>query len=374
MKLISFFFLLVFICQYGFSKNISVSILDGKKINSCVIEIKRGTYSLSTKDKVWILSKGSRISISEGVEVAIDDSVKFRASKIDLKGSDYVNHFEIQTKNNSYKFDDDLRVFMLNGEIKFINDVDLDHYVAGVVEGEAGYGLPMEYYKLQAILCRTYALKNLSRHEHEGFNLCDKVHCQVYHHKCGKNDIVKSTASTSGLVVVDHDLNLINTTFHSNCGGQTCNSEDVWVMPVSYLKSIKDSFCLNSKHSRWQIKIKKKDFKTFFSENKPVDSIELKSLINICQDSARFPRKRIISTPLTKVRSDLELNSTFFSIDSQEEDFILYGKGFGHGVGLCQEGGIEMARQGFSYIDILKYYYTSVFIVNQRALLFFKED
>jgi stage II sporulation protein D len=366
--------ILIFFCHFGFSKNISVSILEGKSINSCVITIKRGSYFLSSNGKVYSLSKGAKIHILKGLKVVLDDSIKFTTSSLHLKGRDYVNHFEIKSQNNAFKFDDNIKVYMLNGQLRFINEVDIDHYVAGVVEGEAGYGLPLEYYKLQAILCRTYALKNINRHQNEGFNLCDKVHCQVYHHKCGKNDIVKSTASTSGLVVVDHDLELINTTFHSNCGGQTCNSEDVWLTPVSYLRSIKDSFCLNSRHSRWQKTINKKYFKTIFLKNKPDDSLELKSLINICQDTARFPRKTIISTPITKVRSDLNLNSTFFSTDSYSDDFILYGRGFGHGVGLCQEGGIEMSRQGFSYVDILKYYYTSVFIVNQRALLFFKED
>ena len=160
---------------------------------------------------MYVLVGGDQIKITKGLKVEWGDSVAFNASNINLIGGDYVNHFEIHADNHSYKFDDDLRVFMLDNRLEFINDVDLDHYVAGVVEAEAGYNLPLEYYKLQAILCRTYALKNLSRHQHEGFNLCDKVHCQVYHHKCGVNDVVKSTASTSGLVVVDHDLELINT-------------------------------------------------------------------------------------------------------------------------------------------------------------------
>lgn len=359
---------------FGVSRNVAVSILGGKGIHSCVIEIKRGTYSLSSNGKVYVLVGGDQIKITKGLKVEWGDSVAFNASNINLIGGDYVNHFEIHADNHSYKFDDDLRVFMLDNRLEFINDVDLDHYVAGVVEAEAGYNLPLEYYKLQAILCRTYALKNLSRHQHEGYNLCDKVHCQVYHHKCGVNDVVKSTASTSGLVVVDHDLELINTTFHSNCGGQTCNSEDVWVKPVSYLKSIKDTFCRNSTHARWQKTLSKSNFKTRYTQNQPADSLSFKSLVSMCQDTARFPKKSILSTPLTKIRSNLNLNSTFFSVEPLGDDVILYGKGFGHGVGLCQEGGIEMAKKGFSYVDILKYYYTSVFIVNQRALLFFKEN
>lgn len=367
--------LLLFLFQVpAKSETISVSILSEIVQDGFTIEIKRGSYSIKHSNKEINLSKGAVLNIQKGGKISLGDSVKFYAKSLVLKGKDYVNHFQINSDNHSYKFDDDLKVVFNGGLPSLINIVDLDHYVAGVVEGEAGYGLPLEYYKLQAILCRTYALKNLSRHDAEGFNLCDKVHCQVYHQKCKKNDIIKATASTSGLVVVDHNLSLINTTFHSNCGGQTSNSEDVWVMPVSYLKSVKDSYCLNSPHALWRKEVGVEEFKTVFSENNPIDSIEFVSVLKLCQDTARFPNKVLISTPLTKVRSGLNLNSTFFSVEQDSTGLTLYGKGFGHGVGLCQEGGIEMAKQGFSYIDILKYYYTKVFIVNQRALLFFKED
>lgn len=369
--IMAFLFLMSFT---SFSKNISISILDGRDLSNFSITVKRGSYSLKGNNKVYLLSVGTKVYVKPGLEVSIGDSVHFSTSSLAIKGSDYVNHFEVELPNHHYKYDDDLQVSMINGKVKLVNDVDLDHYVAGVVEGEAGYGLPLEYYKLQAILCRTYALRNITRHTKEGFNLCDKVHCQVYHNKCKKNDIIKATASTSGLVVVDHSLDLINTTFHSNCGGETCNSEDVWISPVSYLKSIKDSFCLNSPHSTWQKEISKVDFKTVFSKNEPIDSFAFESLLDFCQDTARFPHKKLISTRLTKVRSGLGLKSTYFSVESDSLSVVLYGRGFGHGVGLCQEGGIEMARLGYSYVDILKYYYTGVFIVNQRALLFFKEN
>ena len=108
--------------------------------------------------------------------------------------------------------------------------------------------------------------------------------------------------------------------------------------------------------------------------DKPLDSLDFQSLSTFCQDTARFPNKNLHSTQLTKVRSALNLRSTYFSVEQQGSNLMLFGKGFGDGVGLCQEGGIEMAKQHHSYLDILKYYYTKVFIVNQRALLFFKEE
>ena len=358
----------------GFSKNISVSILNAEDLNDCSITVIRGSYTLRQENKFYILSKGSKVLIHEGQYLSIGDSVRFKIDALDIIGTDYINHFEISFRGKSIKYDDHLHIERHGHKIRLINEVDLDRYVAGVVEGEAGYNLPLEYYKLQAILCRTYALKNINRHEKEGFELCDKVHCQVYHSKCQKNDIIKATSATSGLVVVDHDLELINTTFHSNCGGQTCNSEDVWLTPVSYLRSVKDSFCHFSPHSTWKKKFNKREFISVFSQNKPLDSLDFQSLITFCQDTSRFPNKNLHSTQLTKVRSALNLKSTYFSVEQQGSNLMLFGKGFGHGVGLCQEGGIEMAKQHYSYVDILKYYYTKVFIVNQRALLFFKEE
>ncbi|MAS52358.1 MAG: hypothetical protein CMD20_04050 [Flavobacteriales bacterium] len=370
LSILAFFALLPF----SFSKNISVSILGGEDLNNFSITIKRGSYSLKLDKKVYNLSVGNRVIIEHGQYASIGDSIRFKITSFKMIGDDYVNHFEVSLGMRSITYDDHLYVQMYKNQIRLINEVDLDRYVAGVVEGEAGYNLPLEYYKLQAILCRTYALKNLDRHSKDGFDLCDKVHCQVYHKKCKQNDIIKATASTSGLVVVDHDLELINTTFHSNCGGQTCNSEDVWITPVSYLRSVKDSFCHFSPHYLWEKKISQKDFITVFTQNKPVDSLKRQSLVSFCQDTARCPNKNLHSIHLTKVRSALDLKSTYFSVEKQGSNLTLYGKGFGHGVGLCQEGGMEMARRSYSYVDILKYYYTKVFIVNQRALLFFKEE
>jgi len=268
-KIAFVFIVLIVGFQIGNCKTLSVSILGGSNIQSADIVVERGLYTLTIKGKNYTFKKGDKLSISSGLLVNIGDSVKLRVEQLLLKGHDYVNHFTIRYKTHIHKYDDDLQVINTLPFITFINDVDLDHYVAGVVEGEAGYNLSLEYYKLQAILCRTYALNNFSRHLSEGYNLCDKVHCQVYHKKCTKNDIIQATSATSGLVVVDDDLELINTTFHSNCGGQTCNSEDVWVSEMDYLKSVKDSFCTKQPHARWKKTFSVEYFESVFFRKWP---------------------------------------------------------------------------------------------------------
>jgi stage II sporulation protein D len=73
------------------------------------------------------------------------------------------------------------------------------------------------------------------------------------------------------------------------------------------------------------------------------------------------------------VREDLKLKSTFFSVTTTGEQVVLNGRGFGHGVGLCQEGAMHMARDGKSYIEILRHYYTDVHLVDVNTLDFFRD-
>jgi stage II sporulation protein D len=141
-------------------------------------------------------------------------------------------------------------------EPQLINTVNLDSYVSRVLIEEVGYNVPDEYLKIQAIISRTYALRNLRRHKDDGFDLCNKVHCQVYH---GKKEIPSSihtaTASTSGTVITDQKGEPILATFHANCGGKTANSEHVWNNPMPYLVSKIDTFCLNQRSADWNMEL-----------------------------------------------------------------------------------------------------------------------
>ena len=113
------------------------------------------------------------------------------------------------------------------------------------------------------MISRTYALANKRRHETEGYHLCDKVHCQVYHHKTENPDIIESAYLTSGYVITDADIQLVTAAFHSNCGGYTQNSEDVWSSSRSYLVGKKDTFCLEMPHAHWEKKISSLDWKKY---------------------------------------------------------------------------------------------------------------
>lgn len=276
-------------------------------------------------------------------------------------------------------YDDDLEASVIQSGLKLLNKVDIEDYVAGVVESEGGPRNSSEYYKLQAILCRTYSLNNMRKHEVDSFNLCDQVHCQAYKGKTNNTNILNAVYDTKGLVIVDDDLNLISATFHSNCGGQTVNSEDVWLLSASYLRSVKDTFCLRMPNAKWQKKIEAKDWLNYLSSkfNFPVsDSLSTLKALSYAQANGRelFFIDKYFNIPLKTIRTDMQLKSTYFSLEQGNDSVIFNGRGYGHGVGLCQEGAMRMAQYGISFKEIINFYYTKVHLVDLAALSFFRED
>jgi stage II sporulation protein D len=260
-----------------------------------------------------------------------------------------------------------------------INKVEIEKYIGGVVESESGTRTSLEYYKLQSILCRTYLLAHITRHTPEGFQVCDDVHCQAYLSRTTDADVKKGVAETKGLVVVDNDLNLITAAFHSNCGGQTVASQDVWAMSTSYLKSVKDTFCLHQTHAHWKRNIPLEDWRAYLQlkHKYPVDdSLKLNDATSFSQPNGRsvYFTDNELKIPLKTIRADFQLKSTYFSIDQQGESIYFNGRGYGHGVGLCQEGAMHMADLKKSYKEILNFYYQNVHLVDLSALSYFRQE
>jgi stage II sporulation protein D len=191
-------------------------------------------------------------------------------------------------------------------------------------------------------------------------------------------NIIKSVFETKNKIVVDENLNLIEAAFHSNSGGQTLNSEDVWGSKLSYLRSVNDSFSLKMPNAKWERKIAKEDWISYLKikHNYPVDDEDAKLLaFNFKQDTRKsFLESNNVKVPLKIVRADFQLKSTYFSIIPKGDSLIFKGKGFGHGVGMCQEGAMRMAKLGYTYLDILNFYYQNTQLIDLRLLDFFKDE
>jgi len=261
-------------------------------------------------------------------------------------------------------YEGDLEVTTLkSGNLQLINNVEFETYIAGVVQSEI-YGKQTDIFRIQAIISRTWALRNMGKHSAEGFNFCDHVHCQAYHNRCIRPDIMMGAIQSSGETLVDQFGALIETPFHSNSGGETANSEDVWRAALPYLRSVADTFSYHMKQSDWTKTVSIDRWLSYFAKTHKLDTKNAAVRDTLLHFSQEHRRVRILGVPLTRVRVDWQLKSTFFSVsvDSASGNVILHGHGYGHGVGLSQEGTIRMVSLGIAYDSILRHYYTGALL------------
>ncbi len=287
--------------------------------------------------------------------------------------------YVLSPKKDERVYDDHLIVKPLKNELRLINRVNLEKYVAGVVEAESGKEKELEFYKVQAIISRTYALSNRRKFLAKGFNLNDLVDSQVYHGKCRwEPTILEAVRETEGKVLVDSEMKLVTAAFHSNSGGETVRSDHVWSKRLPYLSSRTDEFSLTGDHYSWEQKVHRDQWLQYLSQkyDLSLDDRQISEMATNYQQSSRhvFFMDPSYEIPLKEIRTDWKLKSTFFDIASEGDSLKISGRGFGHGIGLSQEGAMRMAELGFGYVDILHFYYDDVHVIDLRALEFFREE
>ncbi len=256
------------------------------------------------------------------------------------------------------------------GEITVINELGIDGYINGILPREMSPSWPLESLKAQAVVSRTFALKNLNRHNSEGFHLCNKVHCQVYggldSEKEETNEAVRQTLDE----IITYDGVPANSLFFSNCGGRTEEAANAWEKSSAppYLKSVRCRNCKDAPNHLWRTHLGHEEIrsalkKTYPSLEGPIASIKIHSrgksgradFLKIKYAGGSFSLKA--SRFRTLIGPD-RVRSTFFTaIKKAEGGFYFEGRGWGHGVGLCQHGAKGLAEKGASYKKILGFYY-----------------
>lgn len=364
-------FFAFFLALAANAEKIKVRIFSSTKITQAVLSFDVGRYVVCDPSGNPI---SDTLDLNRSVEVKVQGAKVWVAAnayelgvydKISIVSVDSASLFCINpTGKKQRTYEGDIFVKVLkNNTLEFVTEVDFETYISGVVQSEI-YGKPdqTDIFRVQAIISRTWALRNRNKHKADGYNFCDDVHCQAYYNRCIRPEIVFGTLQSVGEVLVDKDGKPIDTPFHSNSGGQTANSEDVWSAKVPYLRSVPDTFSYRMKQSVWKKELKKDDWLGYFAKKHKLntsDSALCEELLNFRQDERKT---RIANIPLTRIRTDFKLKSTFFSVTTEGNKVILNGKGFGHGVGLSQEGAIRMVTLGYKYQEILMHYYTGAII------------
>jgi stage II sporulation protein D len=378
-----FFIYTFFIILSGTSAGqVRVRIFANQKPSSASLTIAEGKYELDVYDgKSISLTAGDPVLMAmynNKIAVKIRNSVSFMCDSLTVKGLTGSDHFYFRINGGSEGrriYSGDLQCISDLGVLVFINICDIEQYIAGVVRTEGGPGKRIEYLKSQAVIGRTFLYKHFDRHGIDRYNLCDNTHCQAFNGISSDTLITRAALETKGLVVLDRDSTLIISAFHSNCGGETSTADFVWLSGHSYIKKVIDPYCINSPNATWEKSITLNEWEAYLKKSGFVPAGTTPLSYNFSQ-LTRQNNYRIgsFSLPFGQIRNDLNLKSAFFSVVKEGSLITFKGRGYGHGVGLCQEGAMVMAARGFKYSDIIKFYYSGVMISDIKNAKIVKND
>ena len=282
-----------------------------------------------------------------------------------------------------------LRIRLENGRAA---DIAMDDYVGGSVLAEAALrGLDADAARsvaeVQAIVSRTYAVANRQRHAHEGFDLCATTHCQVYRPASRwpaelRQLALNAARSTSGAVIT-YAGRPINAVFHADCGGHTSAAATAWRgASPPYLQGLPDGYCVRGGAAPWRAEITLSDLRGALNRRdatrigRRLDTVEVTR-----QDAAGravevvLRGARTVAVRGEQLRSAINaglgehvIRSTRFTVRRSGRALLFEGRGFGHGVGLCQTGTMARARSGHAPLDIIAHYYPGTAVSSLRSL------
>lgn len=373
------FILFAVMSHLSFAQEVRIGLMRSIKIKKVAIHKYQGKYTiygdstdLGTFESVTIDLNSSKVRVnlngilkSFGKVTVIQDTVN---SALKIKSTSPVS------KQHYYR--DNIELTSNGSQLVLVNLVDMDNYLSGVVESEGGGGRHLEYYKVQALMSRTYALKNEHRHKKDGFQLCDGVHCQAYHNMLRHTPSIQIAVSeTSGKVLVDQSNTLVTSYFSANCGGQICDASHVWNNSVPNVQTFVDTFCIHTRQATWTKTIEKYKWKSFLADKYGVtEKLYGDKIYQFTQEQrSAFYIHPSLGVPLRDLRMKFKLKSTYFNTRLEGSSVIIEGRGFGHGVGLCQEGAMNMAKKGYDYTQIARFYFYNVNVIDADRIRFFEQ-
>lgn len=342
-----------------------------------VIFISDDTKSLAK------VSSGNKLKFSiasEKLILKIDDK-EFSSDKFFLIPPEETEIIKVDGK----KFRGRIIISIVASEIKIVNQIGLEDYVKGVMTREMPIGQGTENYnalKAFSICTRTYAYNKINENK-LFFDIYPDTRDQVYGGVEGETVYTNKIVDETSGQILFYDNQPATMFYHSTCGGQTENVENVFSKSnIPYLSGIKDGdepFCKISPRYEWVENYSESNFieqlykaKLIESTNYKISDLRIKSRFNsgrvneldiILNDNEEI--QKTIFLIGNQIRSIIRssndksiLKSTLFDITiDSKNNVVISGKGNGHGVGLCQWGAIGQSKKGIDFKEILNHYF-----------------
>lgn len=250
-------------------------------------------------------------------------------------------------------------------QFSIVEYVALEEYLHGVLPYEMSPSWPVEALKAQAVAARTYTLKSIESIKNKPFDLYSDVRSQVYRGTGKRHDnVTRAVDETKGQVLTYQDK-LFYTYYHANCGGST---DDVssWHFSTKSIKPLSGASCKFDTHSKsysWNMTVptsKVEKYAQSVGLRGALKNIKIvrKTVTGRATNLTITTSKGSKTVPCGQFRLATGIRSckiTRLNVTTKGVQFS--GKGYGHGIGMCQDGAYGMAKQNHNYKQILKHYY-----------------
>jgi len=279
--------------------------------------------------------------------------------------------YDKKYKEIKLEYINDISIRIKRHKTNNIETIPLEEYIVGVLAGEMPISFELEAFKAQAVASRSYALVRMNFNKDKEYDVVDSVMNQVYL----DNDYLKNAWGNSYVKNINklrqavnetideylvYDNKIVDAMFFSTSNGYTEDSGNVFNFNLNYLKSVE---------SPWD-----KDVSAAFLTKKYMELTDFYKKIGLdynknlnIEITKRSETGRILTIYIngtkfkgTDLYNKLGLRSTDFDIELLGDEILITTKGYGHGVGMSQYGALGMAKEGFTYEEILKHYYSGV--------------
>ncbi len=291
----------------------------------------------------------------------LDDSYKSTPNLDDIRR---VGNIDGKLLFKGIEYSGKIEVFKGKNGLFVVNELPIEEYIKGVVKVEVGENWPLEALKAQAVAVRTYAIYNVEYKKDGVYHVTSSTLSQLYKGLKTDPNVEEAVNSTRGEILT-YNGKPVNALYHSTSGGLTELPEEIFGKAFPYLKSVEcDSS--SSPFYIWERRIQLKELERLLRlknlEVVDVDSTTKTGRAKEVKFTGKEYEKLFSANELRKILGWKRLPSTWFSISMYDDLVIFKGKGYGHGVGMCQWSAMEMAKKGASYKDILAVFYPGTVI------------
>lgn len=278
-----------------------------------------------------------------------------------------IDNINGETIFNGLRYPGIIEVWKGEKGLYVINEVNLEDYIKGVVAGEVGSNWEIEALKAQAVAARTYAIyQKTNGSQNSLYHITSSVLHQVYKGGNIPENISKAVNDTKGEILT-YDGKPIIAYYHSTSGGITEDPSEVFGKSYPYLRPV-ETTCEISPFYIWEKRISLSDIEKATNINNikdiKIDSYTVSNRVKTFKIISDSGEHSYLAKDMRKNLGWDKLPSTLITNITKDEDiYIFEGKGYGHGVGMCQWTALDMAKKGMNYREILSKFYPNTTIV-----------